>query len=75
MDGFRLENNLKSIRRSKVSITQQDLADGVGCTRQTIIALEQNKYNPSLVLALRLAAFLNVSVEELFTLISESETS
>lgn len=63
-----LENNLKKIRRGRSDMTQQDLAENVGCTRQTIIALEQNKYNPSLVLALRLAKELDVSVEELFTL-------
>jgi len=63
-----LKNNLKAIRRSKVDITQQDLADAAGCTRQTIIALEQNKYNPSLLLALKLAKRLDVSVEDIFGL-------
>jgi len=63
-----LKNHLKAIRRSKVDITQQDLADAAGCTRQTIIALEQNKYNPSLVLALKLARRLGVSVEDIFSL-------
>lgn len=61
-------NNLKQIRRSQLTITQQGLADAVGCTRQTIIALEQNKYNPSLHLALKLADILGVTVEELFKL-------
>ncbi|MBN2793796.1 MAG: helix-turn-helix transcriptional regulator [Clostridia bacterium] len=63
-----LFNQIKQIRRSKADMTQQDLADAVGCTRQTIIALEQNKYNPSLVLALKLAETLEVSVETLFQL-------
>lgn len=63
-----LTNNLKAIRRSKVDITQQDLADAAGCTRQTIIALEQNKYNPSLILALKLARRLAVPVEDIFHL-------
>lgn len=61
-------NKLKQIRRSQLTITQQGLADTVGCTRQTIIALEQNKYNPSLHLALKLANTLGVTVEELFKL-------
>lgn len=61
-------NHIKAIRRSKINVTQQDLADAVGCTRQTIIALEKNKYNPSLALSLKLAKFLDVSVEALFQL-------
>lgn len=68
-----LKNNLKAIRRSKVSITQQDLADRVGCTRQTIIALEQHKYNPSLILALNLAEVLQTPVEDLFYLEDDDE--
>lgn len=67
-ENYYLINRLKQIRRSQSEMTQQDLADHAGCTRQTIIALEQNKYNPSLILALRLAEALKVSVEELFAL-------
>lgn len=63
-----LRNNVKSIRRSKVTITQEALAASVGCTRQTIIALEKHKYNPSLVLALKLASVLETSVDDLFYL-------
>jgi putative transcriptional regulator len=51
--------------------TQESLAEAVGCTRQTIIALEKNKYNPSLALALRLAKELETSVEQLFKLEEE----
>lgn len=68
-ENYYLINRLKQIRRSQSEMTQQDLADSAGCTRQTIIALEQNKYNPSLILALRLAEALKVSVEDLFTLV------
>lgn len=67
-----LKNRVKEIRRGKISITQQDLADAVGCTRQTIIALEQNKYNPSLVLALSLAEVLEVTVEDLFSITEDT---
>ncbi|MBN2797419.1 MAG: helix-turn-helix transcriptional regulator [Clostridia bacterium] len=63
-----LVNQLKSIRTNKSTYTQEQLAEIVDCTRQTIIALEQNKYNPSLVLALRIARALNVSVEDIFFL-------
>lgn len=67
-------NNLKQMRRSK-DITQQALADEAGCTRQTIIALEQNKYNPSLALALKLSRILDTSVESLFWLEEDNHES
>lgn len=47
-------------------MTQQRLADRAGCTRQTIIAVEQGKYVPSLELAFRIAKALGVPVEEVF---------
>jgi putative transcriptional regulator len=47
-------------------MTQQELADRVGVTRQTIIALEAGKYTPSLLLAFRLARAFEVGVEEVF---------
>ena len=56
------------IRRRKADITQDELARLVGCTRQTIVALEKEKYNPSLSLALKIADNLGVSVDDLFTL-------
>lgn len=64
----KLVNHLKKIRRDKSDFTQEDLAEMVGCTRQTIIALEQNKYNPSLILALSIAEVLGVGVEDIFRL-------
>lgn len=67
-----ITNQLKQIRRGQSQLTQQSLADAVGCTRQTIIALEQNKYNPSLGLALKLANILGVPVETLFQLKEDS---
>jgi putative transcriptional regulator len=47
-------------------MTQQELADQAGITRQTVIALEQGKYYPSLELAFRLAHIFGVSVEQVF---------
>lgn len=61
-----LVNNLRQIRRGNTEFSQQQLADIVGCTRQTIIALEQNKYNPSLFLALKLSKALKLQVEDIF---------
>ena len=49
-------------------MSQQELAEKVGVSRQTIIAIENNKYDPSLPLAMRLARCLQTTVEELFQL-------
>lgn len=62
-----LKNNVQSFRKEKGS-TQQQLADAVGVTRQTIIAIEKGNYTPSLSLGLSLAHYFNVPVEDLFYL-------
>jgi len=54
--------------RKKMELRQEDLSTELHVTRQTINAIENNKYNPSLELAMKLAKFLNTTVEELFTL-------
>lgn len=60
-----MKNRVRRFRvRSK--LTQKDLADAVEVTRQTIIAVEKGRYDPSLRLALRLARFFGVPVEDLF---------
>lgn len=61
----RLENELR-MRRAMANLTQEQVADAVGVTRQTIIAIEKGNYAPSVLLALRLASFLGCSVEDLF---------
>lgn len=63
-----LENKVKLARVAKGDLTQQELADKVGCSRQTIHSIESGKFVPSVELALRLARELNVKVEELFSL-------
>ncbi|MDH6365397.1 DNA-binding XRE family transcriptional regulator [Enterococcus sp. PF1-24] len=60
-----LTNKIKEYRE-KQNITQQEIADLTDVRRETISRLEQNKYNPSLELAMKIAYYLNVSVEELF---------
>lgn len=52
--------------RSKQKITQEELAQAVGVTRQTIIAIEKGNYTPSVLLALKLARYFRMKVEELF---------
>lgn len=58
-------NNIKKYRK-KLNYTQEEVASKLNVTRQTINAIENNKYNPTLELAMRLALLLNVTVEELF---------
>ncbi|WKT74557.1 helix-turn-helix transcriptional regulator [Acinetobacter variabilis] len=59
--------------RAKKRWTQQQLADAVAVSRQTITALEKEKYNPSLILAFKLANALETTIEELFSY-AEEET-
>lgn len=60
-----MNNKIREMRRLK-NITQDELAAAVSVTRQTIISLENGKYNASLALAHKLAVFFKVSIEELF---------
>lgn len=61
-----IKNHIKRIRLARTDFTQAGLADAVGATRQTIIAIEAEKYAPSLELAFRIAHLLGESVDELF---------
>ena len=61
-------NRIRRLRFDNGEMTQQQLADHVRCTRQTIIALEHGKYLPSLALALRLARVFDVPIEGVFEL-------
>lgn len=63
-----IRNSIRRLRFARGEMTQQALADHVGCTRQTILVLEQERYVPSLVLALRIAKLFGKSVEQVFTL-------
>jgi putative transcriptional regulator len=63
-----IRNNLRKYRLMADGMTQQDLADRVGVTRQTILYIEKGKYSPTIGLALRLARVLGVRVEDLFEL-------
>ncbi len=65
-----VRNHVRRHRR-QIDMTQQDLADRVGVTRQTILSIERGKYNPSIGLALRLAGTFGVAVETLFELAGE----
>ncbi|MHC5063685.1 MAG: helix-turn-helix transcriptional regulator [Planctomycetota bacterium] len=65
--------NLVRRHRQMMSMTQQELAERVGVTRQTIFSIEKGKYTPSVGLALQLARVFAVQVEELFQLEGEAD--
>ena len=58
--------NFVKTNRNDLKLTQEELADAIGVTRQTIIALEKGNYVPSLLLALKIAHFLKKPVEDIF---------
>ena len=62
-----MKNRIKELRKSK-GLRQEDLADILGVTRQTIIATENNKYDPTLELAMKISEYFNLSVNEIFEL-------
>jgi len=62
-----MENDIRE-RRKALGMRQEDLAEKLGVTRQTINAIENNKYNPTLELAMKVARLLNASVESIFRL-------
>lgn len=62
-----MTNNLK-VQRAIHNLTQADLAESIGVSRQTINAMEKNKYVPSTVLSLKIAKLFNVPVEAIFIL-------
>lgn len=62
-----MKNRIK-VERAELNITQQDLAEAVGVSRQTIVAIEKNRFIPSSLLALKIARHFNKMVEEIFIL-------
>jgi putative transcriptional regulator len=64
---YLLNNNVRKLRFEHDEMTQQALADKVGVTRQTIVAIEKGKYSPSLELAFRIALAFNTPIEEVFS--------
>jgi len=66
MTGNKIKNQIRRLRLDNDRMTQQQLADKTGVTRQTIIAIEAGKYSPSLALAFRIADALSVRIEQVF---------
>jgi putative transcriptional regulator len=62
----RITNSIRALRFAHGQMTQAQLADRVGVTRQTIIAIEQGRYSPSLEMAFQIAQVFNVPLEDVF---------
>ena len=73
MNNDHIRNRIRRLRFDHGEMTQQALADKVGVTRQTIIAIEASKYAPSLPLAFRIARVFNATVEDVFHYDSDPE--
>jgi putative transcriptional regulator len=67
MDKYKVRNNVRKLRFNHGEMTQEQLADKVGVTRQTIIAIEGGKYAPSLELAFKIAFVFGVPLQEVFS--------
>ncbi len=75
MSKSRISNNIRKLRFFHDEMTQQELAQKVGVTRQTIIAMEKGKYSPSLDLAFRIALAFDVPLTEVFFYNREDESN
>ena len=67
MAGYEINNTIRKLRFENNEMTQQQLADLAGVTRQTIVAVEKGKYSPSLELAFKIARVFNVPLETVFS--------
>lgn len=68
-----MENKLRYFRFMNKEMTQAELAEKVGVTRQTVLAIEKGAFNPSVRLALKMAKIFGVSVEDIFSLEEKDE--
>ncbi len=66
-----IRNNLRLLRFTHGEMTQADLAERVGVTRQTVIAIEQGRYSPTLEMAFQLAKVFGVPLDEVFQYVEE----
>jgi len=70
-----INNNIRRLRFMANEITQQELADKTGVTRQTIVAIENGKYSPTLELAFRISRVFNVPLDEVFSFNDEDDST
>lgn len=71
MEDRTITNNIRKLRFNNHEMTQQELADSVGVTRQTINAIEAAKYSPSLELAFKIASVFDLPLEDVFQFIKK----
>ncbi len=69
----RVTNDIRALRAAHGDMTQAELATRIGVTRQTLIAIEQGKYSPTLELAFRIARVFGVPLDDVFSYPSETE--
>ncbi|MEM1264185.1 MAG: helix-turn-helix transcriptional regulator [Pseudomonadota bacterium] len=68
-----IENRVRELRNAHGGMTQLELADAIGVTRQTVIAIEQNRYSPTLESAFRIAHVFGVGLDEVFSWSEDSD--
>jgi len=66
MENSKFVQTKLKVYRAMQNLTQEDLAKTIGVTRQTVIAMEKGKYNPSLALAFKIARYFKVTIENIF---------
>ncbi|TDC44102.1 helix-turn-helix transcriptional regulator [Micromonospora sp. KC213] len=71
----RVTNNIRALRFAHHEMTQAELAERIGVTRQTVIAIEQGRYSPSLEIAFRIAHALGVRLDDVFQYPNPEETA
>jgi putative transcriptional regulator len=71
----RVTNSIRALRFAHGEMTQAELADRIGVTRQTIIAIEQGRYSPSLEMAFQIARAFNVSLDDVFQYPDDEDSS
>ena len=71
MIDYAIKNQMRRFRFDNDEMTQQELANLVGVTRQTIVAIENAKYSPTLELAFKIAAVFNVGIDDVFQYVPE----
>jgi len=71
---MKLRNNIRKLRFGNNEMSQKELAEKIGVTRQTIYSIEKNKFVPSTLLALKIAKIFNKSVEEIFFLVKNNNS-
>ncbi|WP_394495699.1 helix-turn-helix transcriptional regulator [Shewanella sp. ENK2] len=73
-DGMGISNSIRTLRFLNDEMTQKQLAELIGVTRQTVMAIESNKYSPTLEVAFKIAEVFNLPLEEVFRYRSVNDT-